>query len=147
MLIRMATLRKFSESLPMLLLKARETALVRFRPLLRDCGLTEQQWRVLRALQDLGPLTGASLSRECAILAPSMTRIVRRLVDAQLIATKRSDVDQREVNVRITSRGRALMESIGPRMEEQYTIIREHLRPSEYAALTRVLKQLIAIDD
>jgi homoprotocatechuate degradation regulator HpaR len=147
MLIGMAPLRKFSESLPMLLLKARETALVRFRPLLRDSGLTEQQWRVLRALQDLGPLTPAGLSRECSILAPSMTRIVRRLADAQMIATKRSDTDQREVHVSITPAGLALMENIGPGMEEQYSIIREHLRPSEYATLTRVLKQLIAIDD
>jgi homoprotocatechuate degradation regulator HpaR len=143
----MGTLRKFSESLPMLLLKARETALVRFRPMLRNSGLTEQQWRVLRALQDLGPQTAAQLSKECAILAPSMTRIVRRLAGEQLISTRRSSHDQRLIEVSITSRGISVLEDLGPGMEEQYAIIRDHLRPSEYAALTRALKHLIAIDE
>jgi len=32
------------------LLKAREAAMERFRPMLREHGLTEQQWRVIRAL-------------------------------------------------------------------------------------------------
>jgi homoprotocatechuate degradation regulator HpaR len=143
----MAKLRKFSESLPMLLLKAREQAMVHFRPMLRPHGLTEQQWRVLRALQDLGPLTAARLSKECAILAPSMTRIVRRLADAQLITTERSTLDQREVVVNITASGTELMRSLGPGIEEQYALIRDQLSASEYAALTRALKRLIAIDD
>ena len=43
-------LRDFEQSLPMELLKAREAAMARFRPMLRSHGLTEQQWRVLRAL-------------------------------------------------------------------------------------------------
>ena len=43
-------LRDFQHSLPMELLKAREAAMARFRPMLRSHGLTEQQWRVIRAL-------------------------------------------------------------------------------------------------
>ena len=34
----------------MLLLRAREAVMLRFRDMLRRQGLTEQQWRVLRAL-------------------------------------------------------------------------------------------------
>jgi homoprotocatechuate degradation regulator HpaR len=147
MLIIMAKLREFSESLPMLLLKAREQALRRFRPLLCDRGLTEQQWRVLRALQDIGPLTAAQLSKECGILAPSMTRIVRRLTDGKLVNTKRSKADQREVEISIAARGASVLESLGPRVEEQYAFIRDQLNPSEYMALTRALKRLIAIEE
>ncbi|MGM3243097.1 hypothetical protein ACS2VP_27140, partial [Bacillus cereus group sp. Bc237] len=43
-------LRAFSRSLPMALLRSRESVMVRFRPMLRAHGLTEQQWRVLRAM-------------------------------------------------------------------------------------------------
>ena len=43
-------MRPFSASLPMALLLARESTMRRFRPLLAEHGLTEQQWRVLRAL-------------------------------------------------------------------------------------------------
>jgi hypothetical protein len=43
-------LRDFSKSLPMALMRTREAVMKRFRPSLRDHALTEQQWRVLRAL-------------------------------------------------------------------------------------------------
>ncbi|MCP4224610.1 MAG: homoprotocatechuate degradation operon regulator HpaR, partial [Actinomycetia bacterium] len=43
-------IRPFTESLPMALLQARESAMRLFRPLLAEHDLTEQQWRVLRAL-------------------------------------------------------------------------------------------------
>ncbi|NAW23594.1 homoprotocatechuate degradation operon regulator HpaR, partial [Salmonella sp. gx-f9] len=33
-------------NLPHLLLRARETLMARFRPILREHGITEQQWRV-----------------------------------------------------------------------------------------------------
>ena len=121
--------------------------MVRFRPLLQEHGLTEQQWRVLRALHDRGPMTASSVSRECTILAPSMTRIVRRLAEGGFVVSRRSSSDHREVEVSITETGSALVSELAPGMEEQYAIIRDRLQPDEYAALTRTLKRLIAIDD
>ena len=41
-------------NLPLLLLQARERVIAQFRPILKAHGLTEQQWRVLRALVDAG---------------------------------------------------------------------------------------------
>jgi len=43
-------------NLPLLLLQAREKLFTEFRPLLNDAGVTEQQWRVIRALLELGPM-------------------------------------------------------------------------------------------
>src|SRR5438105_334324 len=43
-------LRPFSQSLPMALLRAREAVMRHFRPSLQAAGLTEQQWRTMRAL-------------------------------------------------------------------------------------------------
>ena len=48
--VRRVPMREFSRSLPMSLLRAREAVMRQFRPSLRDHGLTEQQWRILRAL-------------------------------------------------------------------------------------------------
>ena len=45
-----AVIRSFDKSLPMALLRTREAAMQHFRPLLAEHDLTEQQWRVLRAL-------------------------------------------------------------------------------------------------
>lgn len=141
----MTKLRRFSESLPMLLLRARETAMARFRPILHDHGLTEQQWRVLRALDDIGPFTAAKLSRECVILAPSMTRILRKLANEKLITTTKSKRDQREVNVQMSASGQALVERLAPLIEAEYAVLIDRLDPDDYALLSRELKKLIEI--
>jgi hypothetical protein len=61
-------MRDFSASLPMALLQAREAAMQLFRPLLAEHDLTEQQWRVLRALSASDePLeVGAIVDATCA---------------------------------------------------------------------------------
>jgi len=141
----MTELRMFSDSLPMLLLKARETVMVRFRPLLQEYGLTEQQWRVLRALEDFGPMTASRLSRECAILAPSMTRILRRLVECDYVSAERSSSDHREIEIRIKAPGSRIVADLGPFMEQEYAVIRDSLGSDDYAVLTRTLKRLISI--
>lgn len=127
----------------MLLLRARETAMARFRPILHEQGLTEQQWRVMRALDDLGPMTAAGVAAECSILAPSMTRILRRLSESKLISTNRSKNDQREMVVRMTPKGKRLVDVIGPKVELEYARIREQLQPASLGSLTTELKRLI----
>lgn len=92
-------------------------------------------------------MTATSLSRECTILAPSMTRIVRRLCECELVTATRSNSDQREIEVRITPRGSALVAELGPYMEQKHAVIRERLDPEEYETLTRTLKRLIALID
>ena len=139
----MPTIRRFSESLPMLLLRARETAMARFRPVLHSFGVTEQQWRALRALNDLGELTAAGLAAECSILAPSMTRILRKLTEQGLVVAGRSKHDQRELKVKISTKGKRLVATVGPKVEQQYALLREQLHPERLAALYEDLHHLI----
>jgi homoprotocatechuate degradation regulator HpaR len=72
-------LRDFQHSLPMELLKAREAAMSRFRPMLRRHGLTEQQWRVVRALAAYQKIDASELAKKSFLLAPSLTRILQFL--------------------------------------------------------------------
>jgi homoprotocatechuate degradation regulator HpaR len=140
MLIReMTGIRRFSESLPMLLLRARETAMSRFRPILKSAGVTEQQWRALRALHELGELTAAGLAAECAILAPSMTRIIRHLANEGLVLANRSRNDQRALKLRISANGRRLVERLGPEIEQAYAEIRDQMDADHMAVLYREL--------
>ena len=127
----------------MLLLRARETAMARFRPILHARGITEQQWRALRALNDLGELTAAGLATECSILAPSMTRILRKLSTDGWVRITRSKVDQRELKVRISARGQRLVDAIGPEVEREYSELREQLQPDRLASLYEDLQHLI----
>jgi len=131
----------------MLLLRAREAAMSRFRPILHEHGLTEQQWRALRALDDLGELTAAGLAAECSILAPSITRILKRLTEQGYASTSRSKTDQRELKVRMTAKGKRLVELVGPKVEQEYTKIHDQLQPEYLASLYNDLQRLIDIGD
>jgi homoprotocatechuate degradation regulator HpaR len=139
----MARIRRFSESLPMLLLRARDVAMTHFRPILKAHGLTEQQWRALRALRERGELTAAGLARECAILAPSMTRIIRALARDGLVIVDRSKDDQRELRLRISARGARLVDRVGLEIEAAYATIREQMKPSHMTALYAELRRFI----
>jgi homoprotocatechuate degradation regulator HpaR len=136
----MVKIRRFSESLPMLLLRAREVAMSHFRPILQAHGVTEQQWRALRALDEQGELTAAGLAEECAILAPSMTRIIRRLKSDGFVNARRAEDDQRALRLRISAKGRRLVERIGPEIEVAYARIRDEMQPRHLTALYRELR-------
>jgi homoprotocatechuate degradation regulator HpaR len=141
----MVRIRRFSESLPMLLLRAREVAMSHFRPILQAHGLTEQQWRALRALAEQGELTAAGLAGECAILAPSMTRIIRRLAADGYVRVRRASDDQRALRLRISARGKRLVDRVGPEIELAYAAIRERMRPGHMEALYRELRHFAEI--
>lgn len=127
----------------MLLLRAREVAMSHFRPLLHARGVTEQQWRALRALHELGELTAAGLAAECAILAPSMTRIIRHLTNEGLVLANRSKNDQRELRLKISAKGNRLVERLAPEVEAAYAEIRDQMEPEHMEALYRELGRFI----
>ncbi len=69
-------MRTFNESLPMLLLRARESTMGFFRPILNQYGLSEQQWRAIRALYETPGISASDLADVSMILSPSLTRIL-----------------------------------------------------------------------
>ncbi|MCC6987947.1 MAG: MarR family transcriptional regulator, partial [Acidobacteria bacterium] len=85
----MSPLREFDRSLPMALLRAREAVMARFRPLLRRHGVTEQQWRVLRALSTTPQTNASALAAVTCLGLPSLSRILRTL-DARGLIHRRT---------------------------------------------------------
>src|SRR3954471_21282363 len=94
-------MRDFSRSLPMSLLRAREAVMRHFRPSLRRHGLTEQQWRILRALAAVEPIEITELARTAFLLGPSLSRILRDLEGRQLIERRLAKADLRRSVVSI----------------------------------------------
>lgn len=105
------------------LLKAREAAMARFRPLLREYGLTEQQWRVIRALADAGPVDAGELAERSFLLAPSLTRILQFLDQENLIERATDSNDQRKSVVTLSMKGQQLFGRIAPESEALYADI------------------------
>jgi homoprotocatechuate degradation regulator HpaR len=92
------------------LLAAREAIMAPIRPLLREANVTEQQWRVLRVLSDEGPLGIAELAEEAMLHGPSVTRILKELVDRKLVVRKLDKTDRRRSIVAITTEGQDVID-------------------------------------
>ena len=108
-------------NLPLLLLRAREAAMARFRPLLKEAGLTDQQWRVLRALSEApGGLEPREIAALCVILSPSLTGILNRMVEQKLVTRAWSVTDQRRQRIAVAPKGRALVDRLAPRVDAEY---------------------------
>jgi len=117
---RAPALRDFEHSLPMELLKAREAAMSRFRPMLRNHGLTEQQWRVIRALADYRKIDASELARRSFLLAPSLTRILQHLETEGIVKRSSDANDQRRSVFVLTSRGKRIFDTVAPDSELLY---------------------------
>jgi len=141
-------LREFDRSLPMTLLKAREAVMRKFLPALREHELSAQQWRVLRALNEAQSRDASELAEQCAILMPSLSRILRNLQSRKLIRRKSCPDDQRRSLISITAKGRDLVEKISPQSEERYDEIARRFGEKNLATLYDMLGKLIkSLDD
>ncbi|MEM8707175.1 MAG: homoprotocatechuate degradation operon regulator HpaR [Actinomycetota bacterium] len=141
-------MRPFSASLPMALLLARESTMRRFRPLLAEHGLTEQQWRVLRALASADdPIEVSVLADRTALLAPSVTRIVARLADDGMIRRDTVAGDARRSALALTAKGRRLVARIAPQSEATYAEIEAAFGADRLAALLDELGDLAVLLD
>ncbi len=92
----------------------------RFRPHLRAHGLTEQQWRVIRALSEFGELEVSQLAERSLLLGPSLTRILRHLVDCGLVDRTLDSKDQRRSIISLTGKGARLFKKVARESEALY---------------------------
>lgn len=136
-----APLRDFEHSLPMELLKARESAMARFRPMLRDHGLTEQQWRVIRALAALDSVDAGELARRSFLLAPSLTRILQHLESEKLVTRAADRNDQRRAVFTLTASGRKLFSKVAPDSEALYADIEREFGVEKLESLYALLAE------
>ena len=139
---RKVPMRDFSQSLPMALLRAREAVMREFRPSLRQHGLTEQQWRILRALAAVEAIEVTELARVAFLLGPSLSRILRDLEARGLI---QRDVDARDLRrgvLSISAKGLKLIALVAPTSEAIYTSIAHRYGARKLAALHKMLGEL-----
>ncbi len=137
-------LRAYSRSLPMALLRAREAVMQQFRPTLRRHGVTEQQWRVLRALHSRNGLEVTELARATCLLPPSLSRILRDLEARKLVERRPVDNDLRRARISIAPNGVALIEEVAPDSEAIYAEITRRFGAARLAELQGMLAALEA---
>ena len=120
-------IRPFEQSLPMALLRAREAVMRGFRKWLREHGVNEQEWRIMRALMEAGKLEIGELAERVFILKPSATRTVKNLEARRIVSRSRPMSDQRRALIALTPRGRALFDELAPHSELEYARITQRI--------------------
>jgi homoprotocatechuate degradation regulator HpaR len=130
-------------NLPLLLLHARESVIGRFRPILNAHGVTEQQWRIVRALLERGPLEPRQIGEVCRISSPSLAGVLARMDDLGLVQRERLEHDQRRVKVSLTAKSRALARRLAPQIEAVYQAIEEHIGSEFIQRFYATLDELI----
>lgn len=104
-------LRLTSRSLPIALLRARETVMGSFRDMLAKAGVSEQKWRVLRVLSEGGPMEQTSIADGACLLLPSLTRILASMEKEGLVTRASDTKDRRKTIVVLAAAGMKLIET------------------------------------
>ncbi|MGR8031745.1 homoprotocatechuate degradation operon regulator HpaR [Burkholderia pseudomallei] len=131
----------------MLLLEAREMLMGRFRPILKEFALTEQQGRIIRGLdgEPSHELEAGQIAKSCCILSTSITGVLERMERDGLIRRTRAQEDQRRLIVRLTPQSCQLVTQISPRIDEQYRPIEQRFRADVFGEVYAALDKPIYI--
>ena len=135
-------LRGYERSLPIALLRAREATMRMFKPHVDAAGITLPQWRVIRALAEGGAHDAAELAEKCAVLPPSLSRILAGLEERGLLARDKGDDDGRRLVINLTADGRALFREIAPKSEAEYRRLEDAFGAERLAKLLSELNSL-----
>ncbi|QAU34755.1 homoprotocatechuate degradation operon regulator HpaR [Janthinobacterium sp. 17J80-10] len=130
-------------NLPQLLLKGRDRLMSNFRPILNRFGVTEQQWRILRALDEYEQLEPREICEMCQILSPSMAGVLARMEDLGLVSRNRLPEDQRRVMVRLAHKGDQLITEIAPLIDARYHELEQAFGKKVFDDLFQALENFI----
>jgi len=131
--------------LTLALLQAREAAMQFFRPALKQHGLTEQQWRIVRTLGECGEMESCQLAERVCILKPSLTGILNRMERDGLIRRRKAEHDRRRIYFDLTARGRACFAAMWEAVEENHRKLQEKFDARKVRELLALLDALKAI--
>ena len=131
-------------TLPIALLRAREAVMDYFRPLLAKHDVTEQQWRVMRVLDEVGTVDASFLARQACILAPSLTRIMRTLEARGFVEISRDTADGRRALVCLSKEGSQFIRKLAPASAEIYQDIESKIGCERISTLLDEIEILLA---
>ena len=142
----MTEIRRTRRSLPISLLRARETVMAPLRDMLASSGVNEQKWRVLRVVQERGPMELSVVAKEACLLLPSLTRMVRPMEEEGLIRREVPPEDRRKVIIAVTEAGEALIRSHAAQSAAIFAQIERQFGTGKLEQLLDLLEELQALE-
>ena len=134
--------RRTSRSLPIALLRARETVMGPIREMLAESGINEQKWRVLRVLDEEGPMEQTALAARACLLLSSLTRILKTMEGEGLLTRASDPGDRRKSIVSVTDKGRGLIRTHLPQAEAIFAALTARYGAERMEELLDLLEEL-----
>lgn len=126
----------------MRILRARERLLSPIRMVVSKSGLTEQQWRILCALKEQGPMDATHLAEECGLLLPSLTRIVHSLLERGFLIREQDPNDRRRYTLGMTDAAKSVVETHSAEMLDLSARVHARLGQKRLDKLMELLDEL-----
>ena len=108
---------------------------------LRSEGMSLEQWRVLSLLSDGAGHTMSDIARDVMLPAATLTRVIDRLVEVNLVYRRGDLGDRRRVLVFASPRGRSLHRKLGT-VDREEAALMAGIRDDDAATLGDLLKRL-----
>ena len=111
-----------------------------YKPMLDALGLTYPQYLVLHALWEQDGRTIGEIAERLGLESSTITPLVKRLESAGLVTRARNPDDERQVQVRLTPRGREIRDECGCLGEE--LLVRSGMTGEQLGKLNRKIQAL-----
>ncbi|TPM08773.1 MarR family transcriptional regulator [Mesorhizobium sp. B2-3-11] len=80
-----------------------------YKPMLDEMGITYPQYLVLNVLGEADGMSVGTIAHRLALESSTVTPLVKRMEQSGLVTRRRSQTDERQVQVDLTSAGRKLL--------------------------------------
>ena len=107
-------------------------------------GLSIAMWRVLAALASAGEQRQIDLADLTSIDSSTLSRLVTRLIRVGLVTRRRSPTSSREVIVKLSAKGNAVVSGLIPIARAYETAAIGGISPEELMVLKRCLRRMYA---
>ena len=141
-IIPIPKLRRTDRSLPIALLRARETVMVPVREMLLESRISEQKWRVLRVVEECGPIEQTRIAEKACLHLPSLTRIMHALDRDGLLVGSTDENDKRKTTAMITKEGLALIREHTARSNDIFDRLENQFGTDKLETLLDLLDEL-----
>ena len=139
-------LRPTARSLPIALLRARETVMEPIRDMLHSSGISEQKWRILRVLDEAGPLEQTVIAQSCCLMVSSLTRLLTAMQAEGLLTRADDERDRRKTIVSVTEAGRRLIHSHADQSRAIFATLETRYGADRLETLLDLLEDMQCLD-
>jgi DNA-binding MarR family transcriptional regulator len=117
--------------------KARQYAQRRFMEF--GFAVTVDQWTLLKALDEKGPLWQHDLAKQTFKDQPTLTRMIDLLCEKELVSRTVDEADRRRLLVALTEKGQLLVNDMRPKVAEIRKKAWENLSQQDFEHFKHVL--------